>query len=273
MKYQSELKLLDRILNFALDDLVKKEISFKLYHSHAFYYIVIASYIKAYKTTKSISMLLKNGFASDAQVLLRILIENFINLVYISRDPNRRSEMYFDSYLIWNKKMINILMNNKDLKKIGAKIPLENREQIDKQYEEIIRKRKAKLKIPLWKKIFGFTKKYNFKTWSGYSTEKMAKEVGLESFYDLPYRLASEVVHGQDLYRHLKFVDNENFDILKGLIPILYDDEMMGATLKTTIFTFYLFLKETYNLLSKNEEIDKLKKEFYHDINSLMNSN
>lgn len=81
--YAKELELLDDLIRFTEQDLRAGNFSFKLKHIAPYYFLVIASWIKAFKTAKSIRILCDAGLSRDAEALLRVLVENMINLLYL----------------------------------------------------------------------------------------------------------------------------------------------------------------------------------------------
>jgi hypothetical protein len=265
--YAADLKNLDDLLNFTDPDIKAGNLSFRLWHIEPFYFLVIASWIKTFKTTKSIRLLCEHGLSRDAEALLRVLIEATINLLYLSKeDQDNRTRWYVDYLSLNNKKLDGILGSNKGLRSIWKKISPKSRREVQRQYEEAM-ERRAQGGVKWWQKLFsrlGVLHRLwpTAKTWSGLSAEAMARDVGIRNFYDLAYRLASEAIHGTDLARHLKLVDETTFEMSKGIAPVLDPDHSATReTLITATLAFYLVLESIYKTL-QNPRLAELTAQF-----------
>jgi len=71
--------------------------------------VVLHLFVRAYKTSQAIHVLFSNGFAQDAQSLLRGLTEGVIDLYYILQKPGQRARQFADYMLIgkrdWMRRM------------------------------------------------------------------------------------------------------------------------------------------------------------------------
>lgn len=266
-RFSEEFQLLKTLLNFTEQDLQAGNFSFKLHHIEPYYLLVIASWIKTFKTSRSIYILCQSGLSRDAEALSRTLIEAIVNLLYLSKaDQDDRTRLFGDYLALSNKKMENVLKGSKGLKSIWEKVDEESKAQVHQHYIAALERRysirlnafqRFLLRFKLFSRLWPMAK-----TWSGLSTEQMARDVGLHNFYDLPYRLASDTVHGTDLFRHVELIDAEGGDLSKGLHAVLDpDDRGTQEVLVTTILGFYLALESIYQTLN-HARFEELKQTF-----------
>lgn len=265
--FRAELDSLATLINFTEPDLIASDFSFALNHIQPYYFLVIATWVKTLKTTKSIHLLCENGLSRDAEALLRVLTESLVNLHYLcADDQDKRTRWYFDYLSITNKKMDGVIAGSSRLKTIADKIRPESRREVQRQYEEVMLRRSEK-GLDWFQKLIsrlGIFRHWwpGAKSWSGYSTETMAKKVGLHNFYDLIYRMASETIHGTDLIKHLELIDKTGFDLTKGVHAVYKpDDEVTKETLVSANIGFYLVLESVYTTL-EHKRLAELKAQF-----------
>lgn len=128
---------------------------------------------KSFKSFWAIIELSKMGFGEDALILGRSLFENAINYLYISKDPEKRTDLYMKHDCIGSKRYLNICKNS------NTAIPNEDivSQEVENNYQEV----KKDYKGDIW--------------WHDKKLKDMAIEVGLEETYNLIYPLHSEFVH------------------------------------------------------------------------------
>lgn len=128
---------------------------------------------KFHKSLLSLRLLVVSGMEEDSIVILRTMIEATIGLVYISREPDKRVQLFVEySAILRNKKLIATLKHYPD----------EN--IFDEDTINEIKEDRETYKI-----------NYNKHGWSGESLFDMAKNADMEFWYDMFYQSDSSYVH------------------------------------------------------------------------------
>lgn len=199
---------------------------------------ILALFSKSYKTIRAIKTLCLEGLSSDANALLRTLLECLISLRYLSEgDKENKGIDYFEFCLMQNQKILNALKNNPSLKDIVTN-------EAELNVKDVTLKIKSKMSED------DFEKKYNASHWSGNNIEGIANRVGLQAAYDLPFRLSSRAIHATDFFDHMKYQNGFIINILPG-------DKWCKEVLLTSIMLFLMILMEVKEsfVLNQDEEI------------------
>lgn len=255
-------KALDDLLLFTAPHLKAPVFSFRTKHREEFYFLAIGTWIKSYKTASSISLLCKNGLSRDAGSLLRTLVELLVTFHYIvAEDQDERTRKYIEFKAIENKKMQTALDQNKGTRRMLAGVPAESRARLQGQFEQVMERRetggdtawqrlwfRCRIGMSRWGVLARLWRTPN--SWSGHSLEVMAHKVGLAVYYDVVYRMTSEIVHSRDLTDQFEFVDLENLDLRKGIrLRLDPDEDSVESVLPTTIFALLSLLDRVYSEL------------------------
>ncbi len=139
---------------------------------------------------EAIYTLVTHGLATEAMVLLRSLLNLYINIKWLTAiDVSHRFQRFADFEVVYKKLAMQTIINHGD---IWDEIKNENLNLHDQGFEFFIKK-------------YSLTKKTNFLNWSGISIFKMASEKGvdLEKEYQVIYRQLSSIEHtGPESVRH-----------------------------------------------------------------------
>lgn len=134
--------------------------------------------------------LVAHGLATEAMVILRSLLNLYINLKWLtSTDVDQRFQRFADFEVIFKKLAMETLIDHGD---IWEEIKNENLTIHDQDFESV-------------KKKYNLTKKDDLLNWSGMSIFRMASEKGvdLEKEYRVIYGRLSSIEHtGPESVRH-----------------------------------------------------------------------
>lgn len=244
-EYEVRLGIGNHLLAFALTMTGKGEVRLKE-KEIGFVAVVLGLYAKAVKTLRAIHLLCVHGLCEDAQALLRTLAEILAHIKYIGTDDREgRARQYVDFIIIQDQKLMNATEQNPGLKGMFS--------DDDKT---LVRQRieKAKARMPEEE----FKKRYEAAAWHGRRIEEVMREVGLQSAYDLPFRLGSRAVHATDLFDHM-FWDPKNGFLLK-----LFPGDKWARPVLTASILFFLQILEQVNAIGgfvAEEELQRVKEE------------
>jgi hypothetical protein len=141
------------------------------------FHLVRAGYL-----LEAIYTLVAHGLATEAMVILRSLLNLYINLKWLtSTDVDQRFQRFADFEVVFKKLAMQTLIDHGD---IWDEIKNENLTFHDQGFESV-------------KKKYNLTKKEDFFNWSGMSILKMASEKGvdLEKEYRVIYGRLSSIEH------------------------------------------------------------------------------
>lgn len=188
-KFPEYFSLLD--LCFKLSDTIIHSLETKGYDSiqemGEYKLITAASLYKATESVHSIFLLLSDRLVGDAMVVCRRIIELDISLKYLQMDPEIRSKQYWNYLRLASKKLLNIVDNEAGYSNTFRANLEKMRSDIDAGLE------KVKGVYELDKS--GNIKKCYFDSWSGKTTEQMAKKAEIAEDYLYPYRYFSKSTH------------------------------------------------------------------------------
>lgn len=182
------LKWLDKFAYKVMSD-PAISISRKDYHKTLFYLQVI----KLHTSFGAVIELIKRGYGIDAMILVRSMLNNLINCMWIMDRKQKTRAKKFINY--------NFVLRNKSLD-IAKKYPnqLDHFKKVTDEEDEI---------VSSYKKVAGQFKT-NLNRWSGISIHQMAKETKREWDYDFVYALASSLEHSdiQSLNQYIESIDD-----------------------------------------------------------------
>ncbi len=136
--------------------------------------------------------LIKSGFGIDAMIIVRSMINNLINMLWIANKASkRRSTKFIDYHKVLRKEYLD---------KVKKNYPKES------WFGGILKQEKEILES--YKKVeYRFTNRY--KGWSGFSIKERAEEVKKYFDYEIVYFLASSIEHS-DIYASKDFIDENS---------------------------------------------------------------
>ena len=123
-----------------------------------------------------------------APLILRSMADNYISLVWIFKDPEKRS-IKFVEYGLGQEKL-RIEYEKSELEKVTDK-------EKNKELKKVIEFREKWLES----QRFSFLTEVNVGAWSGKSTREMAEDAGEKHFYDFVYTPFSAATH--NMWHHL----------------------------------------------------------------------
>ena len=207
-----------------------------------------------------------HGLSTEAMVILRSLLNLFINLKWLtSTEVVQRFQRFADFEVVFKKLAMQTVIDDGD---IWDEIKDENLTVHDQAFESV-------------KKKYGLTKKEDFFNWSGKSIFKMASEKGVDlaKEYRVIYGRLSSIEHtGPESVRH--YLDNSE----KGTTVIKAGprDENIDLVLITAL-EYYFHVKAIahtifdvqWTALEKDrEEFLKIRNKYWHlGDGHLVNSN
>jgi len=156
--------------------------------STTFEKITVLFFAKSRKTYWATSVLAGKGFGEDAGILLRSLLENLIDLYWISIEPQERSKRFLDFASFTYGEGLKKLTEDKLYTHRGEQIPAEIMEEALNDYNKI---NKQLLKSFL-----------KYRKWTPMGRREMAKEIDKTThkndfllLYNKAYWLLSNTVH------------------------------------------------------------------------------
>jgi len=175
-KYKEIFDLADRIIDKGISLLVGKEVDSTLKE------VMLYHFVRSVKLLKSIKILCGAGYATEANVLLRSMLNLVFNIGWI---VNRKVEKRIQRFIEFEP--VKKYLNGEKLKKFG-RIPKEEKKKyknfFKKEYEEYLKKYNITEKGDLFSK-----------GWSGKSLEEMAREIRAAPDYHILYDPLSDLEH------------------------------------------------------------------------------
>ncbi|MDO8886819.1 DUF5677 domain-containing protein [Candidatus Oleimmundimicrobium sp.] len=255
--YKEHKKLFDHTDNLLklADEWSEKEFE----PTSAFERITILFFAKSRKTYWATRTLSIKGFGEDAGTLLRSLLENLIDLYWMSLDPQDRSKRFLDFASFMYREALKKLENDGHQ---DVLVPLEIKEEILNNYQKIDERT-----------LKSFQK---YRKWSPKNRREMAKEidkalVGDESsrkneflfLYDKAYWLLSNAAHPNP-------INSDDFIVpVKGKLT-LRAQPSKGHIATWLALSFHIFLKiiakfNEIHELGEEQKIQNLKNKFIKD--------
>lgn len=136
---------------------------------------------KACKNHEAIVILAERGYGQDAGILLRSLVNLVINAYCLANGPVTRLERYMDYDWILRSQAAGVPRSADALARLTPEIRA-SRAALVAEIEKKAREAKQK-------------HRYDNRGWSGKNIRDMAKEVGVQNYYDYAYRLLSNLEH------------------------------------------------------------------------------
>lgn len=175
---------------FALSDIILKNLGERkiakseLNIVHAIY---LSNHYKATESLISAAKLTDAGLIGDSQTICRKLLEQAINLKYMSLDVEKRAPRFWYYSSIELKRMINYILNNENYNNELKASMREFIPEAEQAYERAI--------VYFEKESNGkILKKYKT-SWSGYNLSEMAEKCGLVDDYIYCYKIFSQRTH------------------------------------------------------------------------------
>jgi len=246
LKYQKYFEFIDELLKFVPKFLPEGQIDIEAKKSGVlFATAILALFAKSVKSLRAIKILCWQGLGSDANALLRTLLECLISLRFIKmEDKEKKATEYFAFCAIQERKLMNAMQNNPKLKYVIS-------EPIRKVVMDVTEGIKAEMSEE------EFENRYKASHWSGGQIETVAQEVGLKMYYDLAYRISSRAIHATDFSDHVKYHNGFKLYILPG-------DKWHREVLFASVLFFLLILIEVNEAfyLRQDEALESFKDRF-----------
>jgi hypothetical protein len=250
-KYQDIFDLTQRTIEESLNFIIGEKANSLKRQVTLFHYIRAAYLIEA------IYCLSSQGLATESMVLLRSLLNLYINIKWLAKDDSQeRFERYADFEVIFKKIAIDTLLEHGE---IWNEIKKPDFNTHDNDFERV--KNKYNLKNP-----------NDFFNWSGKTIYQMAKDenVNLEKEYKIIYGRLSSVEHTRpDSVRD--YLDSSENGITK--IKSAVRDENIDRVLLTAlqyyfqikVITHNIFSVEWPNLRSLENEFSNLQRKYWEN--------
>lgn len=203
--------------------------------------LVFFHYVKTLSLLDAIQILSKKNKTSEAGIILRSLLNLFINLKWlVSNDSDKRMQRYADFEIISKKRKMDLAGVFPD-----NNLEIQKTDELKNQFQEII-------------------KKYNLNPndckdisqWSGKSIYKMAKDVNLFEDYEKIYSYLSYEEHTDPstVTNYLSRSKNDES------IYITKSDDYFIALILWTAISYYFQVEEivakTFNVTFKEQNVD-----------------
>ena len=213
--------------------------------------VILGLFAKAVKTFRSIHLLCERGYCEDANGLLRTLAEVMTTVTYIAKeDSEERAQQYFDFMSMQDRKLKNATEGNPGLRGF-----------FDQQAIDKIDKMEQKTRARLTDEEYDRRRKRG--CWYPDGTiEALMRVTGLQSVYDLPFRVSSRAVHATDLMDHVSIRADGAL-----VIKPLPGDYWTGAVLGTANAFFCSIIAEAsaFAKLGVEEQIAKIQRKLVPD--------
>lgn len=216
-KYGDLLEEGQSLLDLALRMPHGRELPFKD-DRFGFFVVVMGLFAKSIKTFRGIHLLCSHGLCEDAHALERTLGEILTNIRYLANSEERvkLARRFFDYTIIQDSKLIEATERNPALRGLFP----DEAKQRNSDYLE-----GAKSRLPEEE----FNSLYGSQGWHGKSVESLMHSVGLQSLYDLTFRLGSRAIHATDLFDHVDFSHKDGF-VLKCLPGDWWAEPVLGTS-------------------------------------------
>jgi len=192
--------------------------------------ITLFHFIRATYLLDAIYRLCHEGYATESMVILRSLLNLFINLKWLTfKDSKYRMERYADFEVVFKKLAMNDVIKHGS---IWDDIKNEDLTVHDKQFERIMRK-------------YNLKSRWDFLHWSGKSIYKMAEDVALENEYKIIYGRLSAIEH-TDPESVRDYLDNSEKG--KTIIKAGPRDKNIDLVLLTSLEYFFHIKAITHNI-------------------------
>jgi hypothetical protein len=234
-KHLRFFEFINKLLRFVPKFLPEGKLTIQNRNEMSYYAAVLTLFSKSCKTLRAIRLLCLAGLSSDANALLRPLLECLISMLYLSQDDKgEKGDQYFAFCHMQAQKTLNALRAN----------PVLN-DMVTDEIEKKIKDQSTAIIGEMGEDEF--SRRYRASHWSGESIEAIARKVGLEVIYDLPFRLSSQAIHATDYLDHIEYYDGFRINILPG-------DRWCKEVLGASIVTFLQILKMVNEAFSLKQD-------------------
>ncbi len=193
--------------------------------------VLLFHFVRAFHLLDAIYRLCLQGFATEAMIILRSLLNLYINIKWLTTgDTKKRFERFADFEVVFKKLAMDDIIQHGN---IWDEIKNDNLTVHDKEFERI-------------KKKYNLKKRKDFFNWSGKSIYKMAKDknVNLETDYKIIYGKLSSIEHtGPDSVR--SYLDDSEKGKTK--IKAASRDEKIELVLITALDYYFSIKIITHN--------------------------
>lgn len=204
---------------------------------------------KATKSYYAAKMLCEQGYGTDALIIERTLVELLISVKYILEEDSEERAKKFASYE-WVLKYQNIHYDRISLFsfKILPQDEMDRRDaKIREEYENTCN-------------VYPTFKKWGL-PWTGEKTHITAKRLGLETYYQIVYSMASEFIHPtpSSARHYLEQVAENHKSIKIGPSPDFIEEAL--ATLMVLMLDIVVVVNDVFEL-GKNDKISEFQSQF-----------
>lgn len=135
LKYGNWLRLNDYLIRLVGNLLKTQKGKFK----DSFEFVIYFLFIKSYSTFKAINLLCGKGYGFDSAMLTRSLLENLVDMLYISKDQKERSGKFLYWEAIEKKTWMDVIENNSEWMAVPSikKAVLDNKTKIINDYNQM----------------------------------------------------------------------------------------------------------------------------------------
>jgi hypothetical protein len=215
--------------------------------------VTLFHYIRASYLLEAINKLCVEGLATEAMVILRSLLNLYINIKWLtSGDSKKRFEKFADFEVVFKKSVIDKILEFGDIQD-------EIKDDDPAIHDDAFKKVKEK---------YNLKKGRDFYKWSGKSIFQMAKDVNLEKEYQIIYgRLSSTEHTGPESVR--EYLDDS--DIGKIIVRKGPRDENIDMVLLTSLDYYFnvkvimhkIFYLDWSDKTKLEQEVTALKKKYW----------
>ncbi len=211
--------------------------------------VTLFHYIRAAYLLEAIYRLSIQGLATESMVLLRSLLNLYINIKWLTKDDSKkRLERYADFEVIFKKLAIDTLLEHGE---IWDEIKKPDFHIHDKDFKRV----KKKYNLKNWRDFFN---------WSGKTIYQMAKDknVNLKKEYKIIYGRLSSIEHtGPDSVRDYLDSSEKGFTKVKSAVR----DENIDLVLLTALQYYFQIKAITHNIFSVEwPDLRSYEKDFSH---------
>lgn len=203
---------------------------------------------KFHKSLLSFRLLVVSGFDEDASVILRTMVEAAIILAYISKDPDNRLTRFIEYEYIAEYRLLQVIDKHFQATDIDSK----RRNEIESNYHA----NKDKFK--------------NKSQWSEVSIADMAKDVGMDFWYEAVYKPDSSYVHSSiSATRGFMFDSSDHLSVAVGPLSFSATD-ILSKSCELSRIILYVALQnmnqDIDDLLAKWEDCQRLLQEEFEGV-------
>ena len=212
--------------------------------------ITLFHLVRATYLLDAIYRLCREGYATESIVILRSLLNLFINLKWLtSKDSKYRMERYADFQVVFKKLAMNDVIKHGS---IWDDIKSEDLTAHDEEFQRIMRK-------------YNLKSRWDFFHWSGKSIYKMAEDVGLEKEYKIIYGRLSGTEHtGPESVRD--YLDDSEKG--KTIIKAGPRDKNIDLAVLTSLDYFFQVKAITHNIFDVDWPSLESEKQKFMDLRS-----